>query len=117
MAMDTDTDLTTAVHLGCALAIVRVRTAAAEKAGTRSATAVYEVDVLRNGDPALPEGVVLKQFGLPTLEPGRLYAVAARNSARFHGGWQLCFAAFAASDDPDQALLLLRERIARLAPP
>lgn len=115
--MHTDGDLTAALALGCGLGIVRVRTAAVEKGGTRSATAVYQVEVERNGDPALPQDVVLKHFGVSTLEPGRLYSVAARNSPRFHGAWQLCFAAPAGTDDPDQALLRLRAKVAALAPP
>lgn len=112
--MDTDEALSAALELGCALALVRVMSVAHEKAGTRSATAAYAAVVESSIEGALPTPVVLKHFGTPGLAVGQLCAVAAWDSGRYHGAWQLQFAAPVDADDVAAAEATLRARVQRL---
>lgn len=112
--MSTDDDLSRALQLGCALAIARVTSVAEDKAGTRSATAVYHADVERLVEGALPTPVVLKHFGAPCLEADQLCTIAAQDTHRHHGAWELRFAAPAATPDINQVEQDFRARVARL---
>jgi len=96
--MDSDDDLRAAVLEGAAFALVRIQAVARDKAGTRSQTAVYDCEVIRTIESALPSPITLKHFGVPSLEVGHPYVVGAVDSRRHHGAWELRFAAEAAGD-------------------
>jgi hypothetical protein len=108
--MDGDDDLREAIDAGAALALVRVRTVESAKAGTRSRTAIYDVEVEASLTGALPSPVTLKHFGSPLLTVGQLYAIAAIDSKRHHDAWELRFAAAPEQADVQAALSSFRQR-------
>jgi hypothetical protein len=75
-----------------AFAVVTVLAVATEKAGTRSATARYEVRIEEQLAERLPSGCALKHWGATVLLAQQRYLVGVVDSGRFHGAWELGYA-------------------------
>jgi hypothetical protein len=95
--MDSDDDLRGALELGCRFAVLRVRTIARDRQGTRSQTTRYEVAVERAIDE-VPSPLSLKHFGVPLLEADALYVAGVADTGRHHGAWEVRFALKVAGD-------------------
>jgi hypothetical protein len=89
--VDYEEKLAAALKEGCAFAAVRVLSVTVEKAGTRSQTVAYGIEIVRPIKGTLPNGV-LKQFGAPSLEENQLHIIGACDSHRHSRAWELRFA-------------------------
>jgi len=108
--MNSDESLRAAVASAATFALARVASVAREKPGTRSQVATYDCEILAAIDGRWPERLVLKHFGLPTMESGGHYIVGAVDNRRHHGAWEIRFAARTKGTDESQVAAFLARR-------